>query len=128
MTKFQQAVVKVVNLIPEGKVMSYGQVALYVGLPRAARAVGWILKSLDESTPLPWWRVINNQGRISIKGNKNFDANFQKKLLEKDGVIVSENFEIHIKKYRHCLEQKRLKKLQLDEDYVNLKKFRGKLI
>ena len=46
MSKFKDGVIKVVNLIPYGKIVSYGQVALYLGLPRAARQVGWVLNGL----------------------------------------------------------------------------------
>lgn len=110
--------IKVVNLIPEGKVVSYGQVALYVGLPRAAREVGWILKSLEEANNLPWWRVINNEGRISIKGNKYNDAATQRKLLEAEGMEVSDLYEVDIEKQRWIASKEELQKLQLDEDYI----------
>jgi len=102
MTEFQLGVIEVVNKVPRGKVVSYGQVALYLDMPRAARAVGWILRTAQLDT-LPWWRVINNLGRISIKGNMYVDANTQKKLLEKEGIEVSKDFEIDIETYRFQL-------------------------
>lgn len=120
MTKFQESVIKVVSLIPEGKVVSYGQVALYVGLPRAAREVGWSLRSLPEPIEIPWWRVINNQGRISIKGNKYNDADTQRKLLETEGIEISDLYELDIEKYRWVASKEELKELQLDDDYINL--------
>lgn len=102
MTSFQEKVIVAVKLIPSGKVVSYGQIAIHLDMPRGARAVGWALRSLHD-LDLPWWRVINNQGRISIKGNWEVDANTQKELLEKDGVLVTDNFEINIEKYRFQL-------------------------
>ncbi len=51
--------------IPYGKVATYGQIALYLGHPRAARTVGWALHALPEGTETPWHRVINSQGRVS---------------------------------------------------------------
>lgn len=125
MTQFQQSVIKVVNLVPEGKVVSYGQVALYVGLPRAAREVGWILKSLEEAVELPWWRVINNEGRISIKGNKYNDADTQRKLLQAEAIEVTDLYEVDIEKYRWIAKREELKNLKLDDDYIEkvLKKY-----
>lgn len=102
MTEFQQKIIEAVKLIPEGKVVSYGQVALYIGMPRGAREVGWALSDMDPDS-LPWWRVINNAGRISIKGNNYVDANNQKELLEAEGVQVSDKFEINIETYRFQL-------------------------
>jgi len=98
MSKFSQEVLKAVKSVPRGKVVSYGQVALMTGNPRAARQVGWVLNKLsDDKTP--WWRVINNSGRISIKSSE-FSALEQKERLEGEGVVVSKNFEIDIEKYR----------------------------
>src|SRR5690349_20094152 len=100
MSRFKDAVIRVVQSVPRGSVVSYGQVALYVGVPRAARQVGWILRGIEEEFDLPWWRVINNAGRISIKGNKYNTPDLQKKLLESDGVEVDEDFTLDIQKYR----------------------------
>jgi len=98
-SKFTEAVWTVIRAVPRGRVVSYGQVAAYAGVPRAARAVGWLLRqSHDES--VPWWRVINNAGRISIKANWFHDAAEQKKRLRAEGVEVGERFEIEIEKYR----------------------------
>jgi len=98
MTIFTETVLTIIKSIPKGKVASYGQVALLAGQPRAARQVGWILNQLsDDKTP--WWRVINNSGRTSIK-HAEFGAMLQKELLEKEGVVVSDNFDIDIEKYR----------------------------
>lgn len=98
MTKFSEVVLAIIKSIPKGNVASYGQIALIAGQPRAAREVGWILnQQSDDKTP--WWRVINNSGRISIKHSE-YSAVLQKELLEKEGVKVSDNFDIDIEKYR----------------------------
>ncbi len=55
-----------VSQIPKGNVASYGQVAKLAGLPRAARLVGNVLRKLPNDTQLPWHRVINGQGKISL--------------------------------------------------------------
>ncbi|MCK5893382.1 MAG: methylated-DNA--[protein]-cysteine S-methyltransferase [Endozoicomonadaceae bacterium] len=56
----------VVSKIPFGKVATYGQIAELAGLPRQARAVGSILSQLPRSSDLPWHRVINRKGKLSI--------------------------------------------------------------
>ena len=98
---FREAVVVAVNKIPHGKVVSYGQVATECGSPRAARQVGWMLHTLDGNNDVPWWRVINSEGRISIKGNILSTPLAQKKFLEDEGVEVDKDFNIDIEKFRY---------------------------
>lgn len=64
---FYDAVYTVVRAIPCGRVVTYGTVATWLGSPRAARAVGYALAA-DAAGPLPWQRVVNAQGTISIGG------------------------------------------------------------
>ena len=72
--------------IPYGRVVTYGQLAMYAGSPRAARAVGSIMKkSVREGVEIPWHRVINAQGGISYKGDLG-RAELQRRLLEDEGV------------------------------------------
>lgn len=117
MTPFKNKVIEVVNLIPSGKVMSYGQVALYIGLPRAARQVGWTLREFGDNQSVPWWRVINKSGRISISGNLNADRDLQKKLLESEGV-EDQDYQVDMGKYRFVPTTGFLKSLQLGENYI----------
>ena len=98
MEKFSDIVLKIVKTVPRGKVVSYGQVALMAGEPRAARQVGWVLNQKSDGQT-PWWRVINNSGRISIK-HPEITALEQKELLEKESIKVGKNLEIDIEKYR----------------------------
>ena len=58
----------VVRRIPRGRVASYGQVATLAGLKHYARHVGYALHALPEGTPLPWHRVVNARGGISLRG------------------------------------------------------------
>lgn len=90
-----------VKEVPEGRVVSYGQVAAACGSPRAARQVGWMLRLLDGNNTVPWWRVINNLGYISIKGNVISTPLAQKKFLEAEDVKVTDDFKIDIEKYRY---------------------------
>jgi methylated-DNA-protein-cysteine methyltransferase-like protein len=101
MLNFKSKVINFIKKIPAGKVASYGQVAAATGSPRAARQVGGILRGLDiATTNVPWWRVVNNQGLISIKGNWVATKEAQKALLVKEGVKVAENFTLDMEKYR----------------------------
>lgn len=101
MKTFKEKVLDFVKNIPKGKVVSYGQVASAIGSPRAARQVGAVLGAINTFHGLmPWWRVVNNKGIISIKGNWVANKEDQKKLLTKDGVEVSKDFTINMEKYR----------------------------
>lgn len=112
MSLFKQKVIEVVRSIPYGKVASYGQIALYAGFPRGARQVGWILNSTEGKIDLPWWRVVNHKGYLSIRGTKFSDKNLQRKLLLAEGIIVSEDFKLEINMYRFVPGEKLLKKLK----------------
>ncbi len=101
MAEFRQKVLSYIHKIPKGRVASYGQVAAACGKPRAARAVGGILRGLDAADGnIPWWRVVNNRGIISIKGNWIASKEVQKRMLEKEGIPVSDGYVLEIKKYR----------------------------
>jgi methylated-DNA-protein-cysteine methyltransferase-like protein len=55
--------------VPRGRVVTYGQVAALLGVPRGARAVGWALRGLDarRAQKVPWHRVVGFGGRISLR-------------------------------------------------------------
>lgn len=112
---FKEQVLKVVKLVPAGKVVSYGQVALMVGIPRAAIQVGRVLH--EHGDTVPWWRVINNAGRISTTCVEH-SANLQKTLLEKEGVEVTNDLKIDIEKYRFRPSPDFINKLNLAEEYI----------
>lgn len=95
---FKNLVIQLVKQIPSGKVASYGQIALYAQSPRSARQVGWILNKYTKEE-IPWWRVINNTGRISIKGSQ-YTPHDQMMRLQQEGIVVKEDFTIDINKYR----------------------------
>lgn len=117
MTHFQAAVLQVVGLVPAGKVVSYGQVAAYIGTPRAARQVGWAMSSMEDVPDFPWWRVINNAGQITINGNRFTDPTQQRQLLEAEGVVVDE-FHLDMETYRFRPTAAQLETLKLDPLYV----------
>ena len=86
MSPFQEAVLRIVARVPEGRVTSYGAVAAMAGQPRAARGVGWILNRLDPGTDLPWWRVVNRDGGLSTYRLPGGAGPLQRARLEKEGV------------------------------------------
>ncbi len=76
-----------VRRIPRGKVASYGQIATLIGSPRAARIVGWALRSLPADAKVPWHRVVNKEGMISIE-NLDVPKEQQAAKLRAEGVAV----------------------------------------
>ena len=82
----KHAIFQVLQRIPAGKVATYGQIAQLAGLGKAARYVGTTLKNLPASTQLPWHRVVNSQGRISLPANQPGHL-VQKERLAQEGVI-----------------------------------------
>lgn len=89
---------QVVAAIPEGKVSTYGAVAQKAGLARAARRVGTALRGLPKDTRIPWHRVINAQGRISLPPGSD-SQNTQRGRLEKEGIFFRVNGSIDLKEF-----------------------------
>ncbi|BCS94480.1 methylated-DNA methyltransferase [Desulfoluna limicola] len=81
---FTQRVVELIRGIPPGRVCTYGLLAASAGNPRAARQVSRILHSCSEKEGLPWHRVVNREGRISLTGSAH---DVQKGLLLSEGVL-----------------------------------------
>lgn len=93
---FYKRVISAIKSIPKGKVVSYGQVAEAAGNPRAARQVAYILHSSTGKHNLPWHRVVNSRGTLSLKPGSGYET--QKKLLEKEGVLF-DNKDFVLKKF-----------------------------
>ena len=97
---FRQRVLQTVAAIPYGKVATYGNIAQLSGSRRAARQVGGILRALPVDSSLPWYRVINWQGKISLTG---IDYQRQKSALLKEGVIFSTDESINLLDFSWCI-------------------------
>ncbi|MBI2022196.1 MGMT family protein [Candidatus Daviesbacteria bacterium] len=95
---FKERVIQIVKKIPQGCVTTYGTVATLAGLPRGARLVGGILHYNSDVFDLPWQRVINRHGFISTNCQEHMKK-LQKALLEQEGIEVSDDFMIDLKKY-----------------------------
>ncbi|KAB7670800.1 MGMT family protein [Bacillus sp. B1-b2] len=96
MTPFTTKVIAIIKEIPTGRVMTYGQIAKLAGSPRAARQVVRVLHSMSKNHQLPWHRVINSRGYISINGDQ---ATIQRQLLENEGISSQLDGSIDLKTY-----------------------------
>jgi methylated-DNA-protein-cysteine methyltransferase-like protein len=74
----------VVRRVPTGRVATYGQVARVAGLGNHARLVGYALAALPDGTTVPWHRVINARGTVSLR--RSGDSLSQRMRLEREGV------------------------------------------
>lgn len=101
MSEFTQRVIQAIKSIPPGRVATYGQIAALAGSPRSAIIVGQILKNCSDKYGLPWQRVINSKGYISIV-NMEYPAELQAKLLESENVTVTKQdrlFHVDLRTY-----------------------------
>jgi len=96
---FYERVYGYVTQVPAGRVVTYGQVALELGAPAAARAVGYALHNLPGTSGVPWWRVVNVRGGIS-HGNRGPAVDFQRQRLEAEGVRFDLAGKIRLREYR----------------------------
>jgi methylated-DNA-protein-cysteine methyltransferase-like protein len=96
-THFYEAVYRLVREIPSGRVMTYGQIATVLGTPRAARAVGYAMLVSPED--VPWQRVINRHGGISVGGDPNRPA-IQQAMLEDEGIVFGDDDTCDLSVYR----------------------------
>ena len=94
---FSDRVKRLIAAIPAGKVATYGQIAACAGNHRAARQVAWLLSSSSGKDNLPWHRVINSRGGISLPVGGGFEE--QRMLLEAEGVVVDRKGRVDLKKY-----------------------------
>ena len=93
---------KAVAAIPRGEVASYGGIAERAGLPRRARLVGHALKVAPASLKLPWHRVLNARGRISLPSGSKAHRT-QRRLLEEEGVVFR-NGRVDLRRRAHDLD------------------------
>jgi methylated-DNA-protein-cysteine methyltransferase related protein len=99
MNSFTERAIEIIKNIPEGKVMTYGQIASLAGSPRAARQIVRILHSMSKKHQLPWHRVINSKGEIRIKDEESLQV--QLFSLESEGVKIQQNRLVDLEKYQY---------------------------
>lgn len=91
-----------VRKIPYGRVATYGQIAFMLGWQFGARTVGWALHALPPGSDVPWHRVVNAEGRISVR-----ESERQRQLLEAEGIDFDNTNTINLAQFgwRGPLEQ-----------------------
>lgn len=93
-----ERIYRAVRRIPRGKVATYGDVARMAGLPGRARQVGYALHALPDGSAVPWHRVINAAGRISLPM---FGGGMEQRLrLLAEAVRVDEGGRVKLTAYR----------------------------
>ena len=100
--EFTEDVIRLISNIPEGKVLSYGMIAAIAGRPSGARQVTRILSSSSRKYNLPWHRVVNAMGKISIKDPHFYEE--QKQRLMAEGVEFSKDDSIDLDKFCWTVE------------------------
>ena len=94
-----QRIWQVVAMIPSGRVSTYGDIARQAGMPGAARRVGHALRQLPEGTRIPWHRVINASGRISLPAGSASEYTHRERL-ESEGIGFRGNNSIDLRRFR----------------------------
>jgi methylated-DNA-protein-cysteine methyltransferase-like protein len=97
-TPTYERIYTIVRLIPAGKVATYGQIAAIVG-DCSARMVGYAMAALPAKSGVPWQRVINAQGKISLRADSQGNS-LQRSLLEGEGVHFDAESKVDLRRYR----------------------------
>jgi len=96
---FDSRVHAVVALIPYGRLATYGQVADWIGAYGCARQVGWALRRLSLPSPIPWQRVVNAQGKISMSLSREGSDWIQRELLISEGIPVDDEGRLPLRRF-----------------------------
>ena len=97
LASFTQKTLTIIRHIPEGKVLTYGRAAFLAGKPNGARQVSRLLHSMSKKYDLPWHRVVNSKGKISLRPSQGYEL--QKALLESEGICFSKQDTIDFQTY-----------------------------
>jgi methylated-DNA-protein-cysteine methyltransferase-like protein len=95
----RNSILRVIRRVPPGKVVTYGQAAELAGMPRHARQVGYALAALPPRTTVPWYRVVNAKGRISMRRRPGPELT-QRMLLQSEGVRFDGSGRISLRRYQ----------------------------
>lgn len=94
---FFRRVYELVATVPAGRVITYGEVARLLGRRSGARAVGWALRQCPAD--VPWYRVVNVQGRLSVAARYPDGRLMQQALLEEEGVIFDAEGRLNLQEH-----------------------------
>ena len=97
-TATYERIYAVVRQVPSGRVATYGQIAAIVG-DCTARMVGYALAATPAGSDVPWQRVINAQGKISLRAASG-ENTLQRQLLEEEGVRFDAQNRVNFRQYR----------------------------
>lgn len=87
---FDDIIYSALSQVPYGHAVSYGALARLAGYQNHARHVGRLLKNLPTDTQLPWHRVVNSQGKISLpEGSDSYKE--QRARLLSEGILIKNN-------------------------------------
>jgi methylated-DNA-protein-cysteine methyltransferase-like protein len=89
----------IVREIPRGRVATYGQIAELAGIPRQPRRIGYALSALPPESNVPWHRVINAKGEISLRSAGGSER-VQKRLLKQEGILFDRNGKVPLGQFR----------------------------
>jgi methylated-DNA-protein-cysteine methyltransferase-like protein len=92
-----QRIYRIVRMIPPGRVASYGQISKIAGRC-SARNVGYAMSSVPADTDVPWHRVVNSRGMISVRSHGG-ECSAQRQLLEREGVVFGPSGRIDLEIY-----------------------------
>jgi methylated-DNA-protein-cysteine methyltransferase-like protein len=102
---------RVIKQVPEGKVTTYGTVARIAGLSGQARLVGYALHALPSGSTVPWHRVINAQGKLSLERDGASSGLTQRLRLEQEGVRVNAAGRVSLERYGWRIAASRSRKV-----------------
>ena len=91
-------IVEVILRIPRGEVATYGQVARLAGYANGGRLVAWTLNSQGKRYDLPWYRIVNARGGISLRRGDGYEL--QKAMLTAEGVSFGPDDRIDLSRFR----------------------------
>jgi methylated-DNA-protein-cysteine methyltransferase-like protein len=91
------AIYRQVRAVPRGRVATYGQIAQLAGLPGCARQVGYALHALPPGSTVPWQRVLNARGELSL-GDESGER--QRQLLTAEGVEFDPRSRVDLKRFQ----------------------------
>ena len=96
---FDFRVYQAVSHIPFGQVATYGQIAELIGAYGCARQIGWSLKRLRLPSKIPWHRVINAKGEVSMCIGREGTDWVQIDLLKREGIFIDQEFKIQLSRF-----------------------------
>ena len=96
---FDRRVIDAVTLIPFGRLATYGQIADRIGAFGCARQVGWALRRLSLPSTVPWHRVVNAKGRISMSLSRAGTDWIQREMLMAEGIPVDREGRLPLRQF-----------------------------